>query len=92
MKARQHKQLKLIIDNLDAPVNKISNTYDGVIAAWKNSLSQMEGLIEGIAQQALGGDIILAISAWHLYPDISAVVPSADHAPQHDPIFASSEF
>ena len=33
VKARQHKQLKLIIDNLDAPVNKISNTYDSVIAA-----------------------------------------------------------
>ena len=89
VKVRQHKQLKLIIDNLNTPVNKVSDTYDSVMAAWKNSLIQMEGLIEGIAQQALGGDIVLAISAWHLYPDMRVVVPSAVHVSQHDPIFAS---
>ncbi|KAM0797958.1 hypothetical protein BDR22DRAFT_881872 [Usnea florida] len=85
----QYKQLKLIIDNLKTPVNKIPDTYESVMAAWKNSLSQMEGLIEGIAQQAIGGDIILAISAWHLYPDMRVVVPSTVHVSQQDPSFAS---
>ncbi len=89
VKGRQYKQLKLIIDNLKTPVNTISDTYNSVVAAWKNSLSQMEGLIEGIAQQASSGDIILAVSAWHLYPDMRVVVPSAVHVSQHDPIFAS---
>ena len=89
VKGRQYKQLKLITDNLHAPVNKIPDTYNSVVAAWKNSLSQMEGLIEGIAQQAFAGDIIIAISAWHLYPDMRVVVPSAVHVSQQDPIFAS---
>ena len=89
VKSRQHKQLKLIIDNLNTPVNHISNTYDSVTTAWKNCLSQMEGLIEGIAQQAFRGDIMIAMSAWHLYPDMSLVVPAAAHVFQHDPIFAS---
>ena len=85
----QYKQLKLIIDNLKTPVNKIPDTYESVMAAWKNSLSQMEGLIEGIAQQAIGGDVILAISAWHLYPDMRVVVPFTVHVSQQDPSFAS---
>ena len=85
----QYKQLKLIIDNLKTPVNKIPDTYESVMAAWKNSLSQMEGLIEGIAQQAIGGDVILAISAWHLYPDMRVVVPTTVHVSQQDPSFAS---
>ena len=89
VKSRQHKQLKLIIDNLDTAVNQISDTYDSVITAWKNCLSQMEGLIEGIAQQAFHGDIMIAMSAWHLYPDMSLVVPTAAHVFQSDPIFAS---
>ena len=89
IKGRQHKQLKLIIDNLKTPVNTISDTYKSVMAAWTNSLIQMEGLIEGISQQAVAGDIIIAISCWHLYPDMRVVVPSAVHVSQHDPIFAS---
>ena len=89
VKSCQYKQLTLIVDKLETSVNRISDTYDSVMAAWINSLNQMEGLIEGIAQQAQGGDIIVAISAWHLYPDMRVVVPSAVHVPQHDPIFAS---
>ena len=89
VKSRQHKQLKLIIDNLDTPVIQSSNTYDSVTTAWKNCLIQMEGLIEGIAQQAFRGDIMIAMSAWHLYSDMSLVVPAAVHVFQSDPIFAS---
>ena len=89
VKIHQHKQLKLIIDNLDTPVNHIPTTYDSVTTAWKNCLTQMEGLIGGIAQQAFSGDIMIAMSAWHLYPDMSLVVPKRPHVPQNDPIFAS---
>ena len=74
---------------MKAPVNKIVDTYDSVIAAWKVSLLQMEGLIDGIAQQAVSGDIVLAISAWHLYPDMRVLVPRTVHVIQQDPIFAS---
>ena len=89
VKSHQHKQLKLIIDNLDTPVNQIPDTYDSVITAWNNCLSQMEGLIEGIAQGAFHGDVMIAMSAWHLYPDMSLVVPTTVHVFQKDPIFAS---
>ena len=89
VKTKQQRQLMLILDNIQMPVNLTADTYGSVIKAWKNSLVQMEGLIKGVAQQAQGGDILLALSAWHLYPDIIVVVPCSAHVRQNDPIFAS---
>lgn len=89
VKTKQQRQLMLILDNLQLPVNQTADTYESVIKAWTNALVQMEGLVKGVAQQAQGGDILLALSSWHLYPDIIVVVPSSAHVRQHDPIFAS---
>lgn len=89
VKSRQQKQLMLIIDNVKGSVNKMNDTYESVLAAWKNSLAQMEGLIKGISQQAISGDILLALSAWHLFPDMLVVVPCKTQVRQHDPIFES---
>ena len=49
----------------------------------------MEGLIQGISQQAMSADILLALSAWHLFPDMLVVVPHKTSVQQHDPIFSS---
>ncbi|KAL8783121.1 MAG: hypothetical protein Q9195_009483, partial [Heterodermia aff. obscurata] len=87
VKNRQQKQLLLIVDNVKGPVNKMKDTYESVLAAWKNSLTQMEGLIKGISQQAISGDILLALSAWHLFPDMLVVVPCKTQVRQHDQIF-----
>lgn len=89
VKTRQQKQLMLILDNVKGSVNKRSDTYESVITAWKDSLTQMEGLIQGISQQAMNGGILLALSAWHLYPDMLVVVPCKTQVCQHDEIFKS---
>ena len=89
VKSRQQKQLMLIVDNVKGSVNKMSNTYESVLAAWKSSLTQMEGLIKGISQQAISGDILLALSAWHLFPDMVVVVPCKTQVRQYDQIFES---
>ena len=85
----QQKQLMLIIDNLGKPVNKKTDTYSSVMEAWKNSLIQMEGLVKGIAQKAHRGDILLALSSWHLYPDIMVVKPSKAEVRQNDSLIAA---
>lgn len=89
VRTRQQKQLMLILDNVKGSVNKRSDTYESVITAWKDSLTQMEGLIQGISQQATNGGILLALSAWHLYPDMLVVVPCKTQVCQHDEIFKS---
>jgi len=54
-KCRQQKQLMLILENIQSPVNKKTDTYSSVISAWTNALIQMEGLINGVSQEAQGG-------------------------------------
>ena len=39
IKNLQRKQLMLIIDNLRGSVNKMNDTYESVMAAWKNTLN-----------------------------------------------------
>jgi len=86
-KCLQQKQLMLILENVQIPVNKKTETYSSVISAWKNALVQMEGLLNGVSQEAQGGDIILALSAWHLFPNLMVVAPRPTPVDQHDPIF-----
>jgi hypothetical protein len=72
---------------MQTPVNKETETYSSVISAWKNALIQMEGLINGVSQEAQGGDIILGLSAWHLFPDLMIAAPLPTPVRRHDPIF-----
>ncbi|KAL8949967.1 MAG: hypothetical protein Q9222_003961 [Ikaeria aurantiellina] len=89
VKIEQQKQLTLILDNIQVPINRKLETYVSVMEAWSNSLTQMEALVQGIAQQARNGDVLLALYSWHLYPDIIVVKPSMAHVRQNDPVFVS---
>ncbi|KAL8922260.1 MAG: hypothetical protein Q9172_003630 [Xanthocarpia lactea] len=89
VKKKQQTQLMLILDNVQVPVNGKIDTYDSVMEAWSNSLEQMEALVQGISQQATNGDILLALSSWHLFPDLTVVTPSLTHIRQNDPVFGS---
>ncbi|KAL8883158.1 MAG: hypothetical protein Q9192_007404 [Flavoplaca navasiana] len=89
IKMKQQKQLMLILDNIQAPVNAKTDTYESVIEAWSNALTLVEALVQGISQQARTGDILLAISSWHLFPDLTIVKPSMTHVRQNDPVFGS---
>ncbi|KAL8686088.1 MAG: hypothetical protein Q9218_007355 [Villophora microphyllina] len=89
VKNKQQKQLMLILDNVQVPVNGRTDTYDSVMEAWTSSLIQMEALVQGISQQARSGEILLALSSWHLFPDLTVVTPSLAHVRQNDPVFGS---
>ncbi|KAL8720042.1 MAG: hypothetical protein Q9225_003035 [Loekoesia sp. 1 TL-2023] len=89
VKTKQQKQLMLILDNVQVPVNGRTDTYVSVMEAWNNSLTQMEALVQGISQQARNGDILLALSSWHLFPDITVVKPSMAYVRQNDLVFTS---
>ncbi|KAI4243339.1 MAG: hypothetical protein L6R40_003511 [Gallowayella cf. fulva] len=89
VKKKQQKQLMLILDNVQVPVNGKTDTYESVMEAWSNSLTQMDALVQGISQQARKGDILLALSSWHLFPDLTVVTPSMTHIRQNDPVFGS---
>ncbi len=64
------KRIMLILKNLPAPVSIGSSTYSKVIGAWKAAMSGLESLLKGVSQEISDGAILLALSAWRLYPDL----------------------
>ena len=81
------KQLQLIVDNIRIPVNHRSAVYESVLEAWKSSLVQIEKLVRGIPQQAYNGSIFLALTSWHLYPDMIVLQDKSVEVRQQDPLF-----
>lgn len=69
-KMKEKKQLELIVKNIPASVSIGPSTYSKVITAWKGAMQGLEDLLNGMPQQISDGAILLALSAWHLYPDL----------------------
>lgn len=69
--SKQQTQVKLILSSLDGlAVSSMPSTYRSVTDAWVTALQGMENLIKGTSQGASSGGLLLALSSWHLYPDM----------------------
>lgn len=73
VKNRAQQQLKLIVANMNIPVSSDMAVYSSVMAAWKSALESMEKLVSGMPQATNIGPPLLALSSWHLYPDLLAM-------------------
>ncbi|KAF2686429.1 hypothetical protein K458DRAFT_441932 [Lentithecium fluviatile CBS 122367] len=90
VKCVQQTQLMLIINNIHMPVNANRDPYDGVLRAWTSALSAVERLVSGVPQRVQDGAILLAISSWHLYPDIQVLGDVIQDISQKDELTAGS--
>lgn len=73
IKQWEQTQLRLVLDNVNTLVNRDYKVLPSVLGAWKSALVSMEALVGGMAQSSNSGPTILALSAWHLYPDVLVV-------------------
>ncbi|RDL40390.1 uncharacterized protein BP5553_00369 [Venustampulla echinocandica] len=89
-KPRQQKQTMLILDNASIPVNNEPDTYTSVMKAWTAALEAMNNLARGMPQTVQDGAALLAISSWHLYPDMAVYGGPVVQVKQKDPIFQTS--
>ena len=89
VKAHEQKQLMLILDNIGQQVNSVQGTFESVIKAWQDALTVFEALVNGVSQKAKSGEILLALSAWHLYPDLMIVDPFPKTVAQKDSLIRS---
>ena len=69
-KLKEKIQLKLIIDNIQLPFPGGASMYTQVMNAWKHAMMGLERLIRGEPQEISNKAIMIAFSAWHLYPDL----------------------
>ncbi|KAL8791858.1 MAG: hypothetical protein Q9195_005520 [Heterodermia aff. obscurata] len=82
----QQTQLRLISDNISFPVSTDPKVYSSVISCWTTAMTAMNDLIEGKPQSVQSGALLLALSAWHLYPDISVQSTLVRFIKQDDPL------
>ncbi|KAF5230520.1 hypothetical protein FANTH_13792 [Fusarium anthophilum] len=86
----QHTQLNLIMSNLQLPVSTIHDPYESVMEAWISALRGMELLVQGISQRVSSGSILLAMSSWHLYPDLEVLLKETASIYQNDCLMCNS--
>ncbi|KAL9115814.1 MAG: hypothetical protein Q9227_000182 [Pyrenula ochraceoflavens] len=68
---KKRKQFDLILDNLTSvPVSAGNSVYEKILHAWKDAMSGFEALLEGKPQNVTDTSILLALSAWNLYPNL----------------------
>lgn len=71
VQSKQQTQVMLILSSLDGlAVSSMPSTYRSVIDAWVTALQGMENLLRGTSQGVSSGGLLLALSSWHLYPDM----------------------
>lgn len=67
---KERVQMQLILKNLQIPVAQGETLYEGVMRAWRQAMIGLERIFCGEPQIVTDGAILLALSAWHLYPDL----------------------
>jgi hypothetical protein len=89
-KFREQKKLVLITKNIGLPVAGGQTTYQKVINAWKQAMVGFENIIGGMPLLISDGTILLALSSWHLYPNLIIIGGQVKDAQFKDRLLPSS--
>ena len=84
-KVKEQTQLTLIIKNSQLPFNGGPTTYRKVVEAWQQAMTCLESLLCGRPQAISNKSILLAFSAWHLYPNLIWLGSDIRNVDFHDP-------
>lgn len=85
-KVKHQDQLMILIANVNVPINQDMVVYQSVITAWKSAIDSIEKLTSGMPQASNHGPCLLALSSWHLYPDIILMGPTSVSHRFEDPL------
>ncbi|PMD64787.1 uncharacterized protein K444DRAFT_205823 [Hyaloscypha bicolor E] len=83
---RKHLQILLIVNNVNLPVNRDMDVYNGVMRAWSTALTTTELLLNGKPQRVQDGAVLLGLISWHLYPNILVLGSKTTEVDQRDPL------
>ena len=83
-KVKEQTQLMLVLANCQLPFSGGPSTYTKVIQSWQQSLSSLEDLLCGKPQEISSLSILLAFSAWHLYPNLIVLGNEVRNVTFHD--------
>ena len=70
-------QFKLIVKDLGLFTSSVGDTYASILDVWTTAMRSLQDLIHGMPQKISKGALLLGISAWHIYPDLNVIGPTA---------------
>ena len=80
----------LMIDRNELSLESSQDLYFNVIKTWKTALTTVNNLVAGIPQSVQRGEILLGLSSWHLYPDMSVISHEFKSIQQNDSLIQDS--
>ncbi|KAI1424138.1 hypothetical protein F5Y12DRAFT_754138 [Xylaria sp. FL1777] len=84
IKETEHRKMESVLLQLSLPVDNNTDVFTSVVRVWKTAMTAMENLCNGVAQGLKDGAVLLAISSWHIYPDIVMCVERPRVIEQND--------
>ncbi|KAH7171283.1 hypothetical protein EDB81DRAFT_194724 [Dactylonectria macrodidyma] len=84
---RCHDQFQLIMNNVKTPFVDPGSTFEKVTRGWIRSMKVLEDLLRNVPQEVPDRAVLMAISAWHLYPDLLACQDKTIKVTLRDPLF-----
>ena len=85
-KIKEKTQLRLVLENCQLPFPGGQSTYSKVIRSWQQAMSSLEDLLCGKPQEISNSSILLAFSAWHLYPNLIVLGSEVRNVTFNDPL------
>lgn len=61
----------LIVDNIGLPIHSHPQLYESVLDVWKKAMLTVDKLVSGVAQRIEDPEVLVSLSAWHIYPDVA---------------------
>ena len=88
---KNQTQLMQLINKLDIAVDLDTAVYTSVMAVWTSALRSLEQIVSGMPQAmdtTSSGATLLALSAWHIYPNLLVINQPSASRRFNDPLVA----
>ncbi|MCJ1400580.1 hypothetical protein MMC11_003786 [Xylographa trunciseda] len=89
-KTIEQNQLRLIVDNIGLQVSSEVEFYASVLDSWSQAMTTLDKIISGEPHRVSQGNVLLGISAWHIFPDLNVVGAAFKTVEFKDPLVAES--
>ena len=86
---KQQKDVISLLSSVSIPVGSQPKVYDSVCKAWITALSTMDKLVQGHQYSAQDGAVLVALSAWHLYPNVVVLGTKTCELTQYDQLIGN---
>ncbi|KAI0534981.1 hypothetical protein GGR58DRAFT_29642 [Xylaria digitata] len=84
VKKIEHQKMEAVLLKLSLPVDNSKDVFTSVTRVWKTAMTAMENLCKGVPQRVHNGAVLLAITSWHLYPDVEVFGRETECVIQND--------